>query len=153
MALAATGLMAAKDFTELIAWQRADELERFALEIIKRPILAADKTFCAQTSGAACSAPRNIAEGHGRFAPVQFANFLRVAIASEQETRNQIIKAWQRGAITDSEKRDGLILCKRALTSAIRLRGYLQTEAAKANAKAIEHRVVNDVIDDAEHLP
>jgi four helix bundle protein len=136
--------MPAKDFTELIAWQRADELERFALDIIKRPILACDKTFCEQTSDAAGSAPRNIAEGHGRFAPVQFANFLRVAIASEQETRNQIIKAWQRGAITDSEKRDGLILCKRALSSAIRLRAYLQTEEAKANAKAIEIRQAGD---------
>jgi four helix bundle protein len=87
--------MTAKDFTELIAWQRADALERFALEMIKRPVLAQDTTFCEQTSDAAASAPRNIAEGHGRFAPAQFANFLRIAIGSEQETRNQIIKAWQ----------------------------------------------------------
>ena len=133
--------MTAKDFTELIAWQRADALERFALEMIKRPVLAQDTTFCEQSSDAAASAPRNIAEGHGRFAPAQFANFLRIAIASEQETRNQIIKAWQRGAITDSEKQDGLLLSKRALTAAVRLRAYLQTEEAKANAKAIEHRV------------
>ncbi len=132
--------MTAKDFTELIAWQRADELERFALEMIKRPVLVQDKTFCEQTSDAAASAPRNIAEGHGRFGPAQFANFLRIAIASEQETRNQIIKAWQRGAITDSEKQDGLLLSKRALTAAVRLRAYLQTEEARANAKAIEHR-------------
>jgi four helix bundle protein len=133
--------MTAKDFTELIAWQRADELERFALEMIKRPVLVQDKTFCEQTSDAAASAPRNIAEGHGRFGPAQFANFLRIAIASEQETRNQIIKAWQRGAITDSEKQDGLLLSKRALTAAVRLRAYLQSEEARANAKAIEHRV------------
>jgi four helix bundle protein len=133
--------MTAKDFTELIAWQRADALERFALEMIKRPVLAQDTTFCEQTSDAAASAPRNIAEGHGRFAPAQFANFLRIAIASEHETRNQIIKAWQRGAITDSEKQEGLLLGKRALTAAVRLRAYLQTEEARANAKAIEHRV------------
>lgn len=133
--------MTAKDFTELIAWQRADELERFALEMIKRPTLARDETFCQQTSDAASSAPRNIAEGHGRFAPAQFANFLRIAIGSEQETRNQIIKAWQRGAITDSEKQEGLLLSKRALTAAVRLRAYLQTEEAKANARAIEYRV------------
>jgi hypothetical protein len=62
------------------------------------------------------------------------------AIASEQETRNQIIKGWQRGALTDSEKREGLILSKRALAAAVRLRSYLQTEQAKANAKAIEAR-------------
>ena len=133
--------MTAKDFTELIAWQRADELERFALDMITRPVLATDQTFCKQTSDAAASAPRNIAEGHGRFAPAQFANFLRIAIASEQETRNQIIKAWQRGAITDSEKFDGLLLSKRALAAAIRLRAYLQSEEAQANARAIEHRV------------
>ena len=133
--------MSAKDFTELIAWQRADELERFVLEMIKRPVLAQDTTFCEQASDAASSAPRNIAEGHGRFAPAQFANNLRIAIGSEQETRNQIIKAWQRGAITESEKKDGMLLSKRALTAAVRLRAYLQTEEARANAKAIEHRV------------
>lgn len=90
--------------------------------MIKRPALARDAEFCRQTSDAASSAPRNIAEGHGRFAPPQFANFLRIAIGSEQETRNQIIKAWQRGALTDTEKSDGLLLTKRALASAIRLR-------------------------------
>ena len=35
-----------KDFTELIASQRADELERFALDMITRPVLATDQTFC-----------------------------------------------------------------------------------------------------------
>lgn len=34
--------MTAKDFTELIAWQRADALERFALEMIKRSPVADD---------------------------------------------------------------------------------------------------------------
>ena len=72
--------MTAKDFTELVAWQRADELEQFALEIIKRPRLARDRDYCAQTSDAASSAPRNIAEGFGRFAPIQNANFVRIAI-------------------------------------------------------------------------
>lgn len=132
--------MVAKDFTDLIAWQGADALERFAMEMIKRPAVCRDADFCRQTSDAASSAPRNIAEGHGRFAPIQFANFLRIAIASEQETRNQIIKGWQRGALTDAEKREGLILSKRALAAAIHLRSYLQTEQAKANAKAIEAR-------------
>ena len=114
--------MAANDFTELIAWQLADQLEKFALEMIKQPQLARDRDFCDQTSSAATSAPRNIAEGHGRFAPAQFSNFLRIAIGSEMETPNQIIKAWQRGAITENEKNDGVLLSKRALTAAIRLR-------------------------------
>jgi four helix bundle protein len=128
----------AKDFTDLIAWQRADELERDVKDIIKRPILVRDRDYCEQTADAAASAPRNIAEGFGRFAPVQFANFLRIAIGSEMETKNQILKAWQRGAITDNELRAGTVLCKRAIGAAVGLRRYELSQEAKANAKRIE---------------
>ena len=128
----------AKDFTELIAWQRADDLERFVQEIIKRPSLSRDSDYCEQAASAASSAPRNIAEGFGRFAPVQFANFLRIAIGSELETKNLILKAWQRGAITDEEHWAGVVLCKRAIAAAVGLRRYLVTQQARANAKRIE---------------
>jgi four helix bundle protein len=131
----------AKDFTEVIAWQRADDLERFVQEIIKRPALACDSDYCSQTADAAASAPRNIAEGFGRFAPIQFANFLRIAIGSEVETKNQILKAWQRGAITDEEHWAGMVLCKRAIGAAVGLRRYQLTQEAKANAKRIESNV------------
>lgn len=131
----------AKDFTELIAWQRADDLERFVQEVIKRPTLARDSDYCRQAADAAASAPRNIAEGFGRFAPVQFANFLRIAIGSEQETKNQILKAWQRGAITDEEHWAGMILCKRAIGASVGLRRYLLTQQAKTNAKQVESNV------------
>ena len=130
--------MIANDFTELIAWQRADDLERFVREIIKRPILARDHDYCSQAADAAASAPRNIAEGFGRFAPVQFANFVRIAIGSEVETKNHILKAWQRGAITDEEHWAAVMLCKRAIGAAIGLRRYLISQQAKANAKRIE---------------
>lgn len=143
--------MVAKDFTELIAWQRADALEQFALDMIKRRPVCDDQTFCEQTIDCASSAPRNIAEGHGRFAPVPFANFLRIAIGSEQETRNQIIKACQRGAITEDEKREGLILSKRALAAAVRLRHYLLSQQAKANARAIEERSNPRTIEPSNH--
>ena len=137
MPIAATGPMA-NEFTELIAWQRADELEKFMLEIIKRPSISRDKDFCEQTSGAAGSAPRNIAEGFGRFAPIQFANFLRIAIGSEKETQNQILKAWQRGVITDEERDAGLLLARRAVSAATGLRRYNLSLKARANAKRIE---------------
>jgi four helix bundle protein len=128
----------AKDFTELIAWQSADDLERFVLEIVRRPTLARDRDYVAQASDAAASAPRNIAEGFGRFAPLQFANFLRIAIGSEVETKNQILKAWQRGAISDEEHWAGMLLCKRAIGAAVGLRRYQLTQRAKDNAKRIE---------------
>ena len=122
----------------MIAWQRADDLERFVQEIIKRPTLARDRAYCEQAADSAASAPRNIAEGFGRFGPIQFANFLRIAIGSEAETKNQILKAWQRGAITDEEYEAGILLCKRAIGAAVGLRRYQLSEHAKANAKRIE---------------
>jgi len=131
-------MAAAKDFTELIAWQRADDLERFVIEILRRPVLARDLDYCRQTADSAASGPRNIAEGFGRFAPAQFSNFLRIAIGSELETKNQLLKAWQRGALTDEEHWAGMVLCKRAIGAAVGLRRYLLTQQAKANAKSIE---------------
>jgi four helix bundle protein len=130
----------ARDFTELIAWQRADELERFAQALIRHPLLERDRDFCEQTADAAASAPRNIAEGFGRFAPAQFANSLRIAIGSELETKNQILKAWQRGALSNDEYGAATVLCKRAIGAAVGLRRYLVSQAARANARQIEAR-------------
>ena len=135
--------MTAKDLTELVAWQRADELEKFAQTIIKRPALSRDRDYCTQTADAAASAPRNIAEGFGRFGPIQNANFVRIAIGSEMETKNQITKAWQCGAISLEEFNDGMLLCRRALGAAIGYRRYLLSEAAKRNAKQIESNQQN----------
>jgi four helix bundle protein len=143
----------ANEFTELIAWQRADELEKFMLEIIKRPSISRDKEFCEQTSSAAGSAPRNIAEGFGRFAPIQFANFLRIAIGSEKETKNQILKAWQRGVITDKERDAGLLLARRAVAAATGLRRYNLSLKARANAKRIEDACARWTDEPVNHEP
>ena len=142
--------MAANDFTELIAWQRADALERFVLTMLTHPILAKDRKFCEQVSDSANSASRNIAEGYSRFAPPQFANLLRIAIGSEGETRSQIIQAWRRGALTDQQKDEGLLLCKRALTAAIRLRLYLDSSEARRHAKEIETATKQRLNDEAD---
>jgi hypothetical protein len=43
--------MAAKTFNELAAWQRADELRRFVMEVTERPAVARDFRFCDQLQG------------------------------------------------------------------------------------------------------
>ena len=85
--------MVAKDSTELVAWQLAQELNEFMHNVTNRQALARDFDSCRQVNDAAESAPRNIAEGFGRFAPREFAQFLRIAIGSEFETRSHIIRA------------------------------------------------------------
>jgi four helix bundle protein len=134
-----------KDFTELIAWQLAEELNVFIHDVTKRPGLAQDFKFRDQANDAGDSAPRNIAEGFGRFAPTQFAQFLRIAIASEFETKNHIIRAARRGFLTSDECNFGLRLAKRSITAAIRLRRYQLTKQAQLNARAIEQRQLRDL--------
>ena len=129
----------AKDFTELIAWQLAVELADFVANMTRRPALARDRVFCAQANDAAESAPRNIAEGFGRFAPKEFAQHMRIAIGSELETRNQILEAARKDAITPAERDRGVLLTRRAVTAALRLRRYLRSSRARANAERIEN--------------
>jgi four helix bundle protein len=83
----------AREFTELVAWQLARDLKLLVYEVAKRPAVTRDFRFVAQIVDAAASAPRNIAEGFGRFNRREFAHFLKIAIASEQEVRNHFIDA------------------------------------------------------------
>ena len=118
----------AKEFTELIAWQLARELKLSVYELVKQPKVARDLKFIDQITDAAASAPRNIAEGFGRFNRKEFAQFLKIAISSEQEVRNHFIDAFDRGYIEASVRDDGVQLSKRAVTAAARLRRYLLSD-------------------------
>ncbi len=127
--------MADTDFTALIAWQRADELEKFVVEMLKHPGLAREAEFCAHARDAARLATRNIADGFDGFGHSQFAGRLRIAIDSEMQTRAHIVSAWQRDALTDSQKSAGLLLCRRAVASAVCLRLDLESPEATARIR------------------
>ena len=68
-----------KDFREIVAWQRANELKLIADALITKPEVARRFKFCDQLSDAARSGPRNIAEGFARFKHKEFAQFVRIA--------------------------------------------------------------------------
>jgi len=57
-------------------------------EFVERPQVKRKYEFCDQLREAARSAPTNIAEGFGRFGNKQFANFARIAKASETNARS-----------------------------------------------------------------
>ncbi len=116
----------AKDFIELVAWQRADELRRFVIEITARPNVARDFRFCNQCKDAARSAPSNIAEGFGRWSHRDFARFLQIAIGSLKETRDLLIDARHRGYITEDELQWATVIAKRANAACAGLIRYLK---------------------------
>jgi four helix bundle protein len=68
---------------------------------------------------------RNIAEGFGRYDHKEFANFIKIALASEFETRSNLIEALDKRYISEQESEDGLRLTRRAITCAVRFREYL----------------------------
>jgi four helix bundle protein len=131
--------MTAHDFTELIAWQLAAQLESFVARLLERRIWR-DPTLVEQINDSSSSAPRNIAEGFGRFGPIEFGNFLRIAIASEFETKNHLLKAAKAGYIGAAERDEGLVLIRRATKAAIELRRYVLSPEGRENAKRIDSR-------------
>ena len=125
----------ARDFTELVAWQLARELKLVLAEITARPKVARDRKFCEQADDAGASAPRNIAEGFGRFDGKEFAQFLKIAVASEFETRNHILDAFDKKYISEEERDAAILLTRRAITAATRLRTYLLSPDNKKKAR------------------
>ena len=68
MPLAVAWCMGAKHFTELRAWQLARQLKvEVDRAILAKAAALADRKFCEQLSDAVRLAPRNLAEGFGRF--------------------------------------------------------------------------------------
>jgi four helix bundle protein len=90
-----------RDFRELVCWQLSYELKCEVLAFIENGPASKDLKYRDQLKDSASSAPRNIAEGFGRFRPGDFARFLEIARASLIETRNHLIDGRDRGYLVN----------------------------------------------------
>jgi four helix bundle protein len=104
-------------------WELRDEINR----LTGTGPAARDFEFRNQIRDSAGSSPRNIAEGHGRFKPRQFAQFLRIARGSLQETRNHLQDGQTRNYFRAEDANKRLVLQKRALAGTTRLIKYLES--------------------------
>ena len=116
-----------KDFREIGAWQLANDLKLLAYEIVKRSTAANDFKFRDQLRDSARSAPRNIAEGFGRFKHKEFAQFARVAKGSEAEVLNHFIDAVESGYMSKEEFPRFEHAARKALKAVNGLIHYLET--------------------------
>lgn len=73
------------------------------------------------------SGPRNIAEGFARYRHKEFAQFVRIAKASEAEVLNHFIDAHDQRLMTDDEFQRAEHLTRRALKAANGLIRYLES--------------------------
>jgi four helix bundle protein len=119
-----------KRFEDLAAWRLAVEVQTLADGLCARQRVVRDFKFRQQLADAAASAPRNIAEGFGRFGHAEFARFVGIARASEQEVLNHFRHALDSGYLAAEEFPGYETACKRALKASSGLLRYLRTPRA-----------------------
>jgi four helix bundle protein len=95
---------------------------------------AKDFKYCDQIRDSARGAPRTIAEGFGRYRPVEFARFLEFARASLMETHNHLLDGLDQNYLSAAECDVLCTLASRAIGATTNLHAYLQT------CKAPPHR-------------
>ena len=123
-----------RDFRQLLCWQLSHELKCEVLAFTATPPASRDGRFCDQIRDSAAGAPRNIAEGFGRFRPGDFARFLEYARASLMETQNHLIDARDRRYLEDPLYSRLFNLAGSALRTTTKLMIAKQKEAAKARS-------------------
>ena len=123
--------MGARTFGELDAWRLSNELKVRIYELLVSGAAARDLEFRNQIRNAAASAPRNIAEGFGRYLPRDFSQYLRIANGSLMETSNHLQDGVDRGYFTLEQIADLQILARRASAATTGLIRYLQKAQAR----------------------
>src|ERR1043166_4624616 len=85
-----------------------------------------DFEYCRQIRKSSSSAPRNMAEGFGRFLPGDFARFMRIALGSLNETRDHLRAGDEQGYLNTTEYQELRTLADRAIGASVRLTDYLE---------------------------
>jgi four helix bundle protein len=117
----------ARTFDELDAWRLSADLRDRIFQETRSGVWLTDLRFREQLRDASASAPRNIAEGFGAYAPREFARFTRIARRSLVETQSHLLDARGRGYLSPERAADLLTLSRRALAAITGLLKYLES--------------------------
>src|SRR5688572_10313386 len=121
-------------FTKLRAWQACEVYKKAVYRITERPPLATDWRRRGQLEEAVRGPGGHIAEGFGRFNPLDFARFVVIARASLIESQSHLIDLVDRGHITEEARLALNGLAETALEEVTGLLEYLQSPEALRNA-------------------
>lgn len=132
--------MGAKHYWELTAWQAVRAFKVGIYDLIERKPLADDIKLREQLRESVASAQSHIAEGYGRFDPLDFARFVKMSVASMIECHNHLGDAVDRRRITEEARREHLARWEAAMKEAGGLLDYLQSPEAKRNAERLRQK-------------
>ena len=116
-----------KRYEDLIAWQLAYELQRAVSALTATGAVSTDFKFRDQVRDSSSSATRNIAEGFARWAPAEFARFLRIARGSLNETHNSVRDGRDRGDFMAEDADRMQLVAGRAAKAITGLIRYLES--------------------------
>ena len=117
----------ARRYEDLVIWRLSVKLRKEVLELTAAGPAARDFEFRRQIRESTRSAPRNIAEGFGRYNPRPFAQFLRIARVSLLETRNHLQDGLECGYFNNAAIAPLLSLQRQAQAGCTRLIKYLES--------------------------
>jgi four helix bundle protein len=132
--------MGAKHYWELTAWQAVRAFKVGIYDLIEREPLANDFKLREQLRESVASAQSHIAEGYGRFDPLDFARFVKMSRASMLECHNHLGDAVDRKRITEDIRREHLVRWDEAMKEIGGLLDYLQSPEAKRNADRLRQQ-------------
>src|SRR4051794_15412451 len=90
-------------FEDFNAWKLSEELKEEVFKFTSKRPVSNDFDYCNQIRDSARSAPRNIAEGFGRYYPSESVPFYRIALGSLSETLNHLIDGRKRDFLSEDE--------------------------------------------------
>ena len=115
------------------------ELSLEVWQFTREPHVVRNFKYCEQIRDSSDSAHRNVAEGFGRYNPVEFARFLDVSRGSAEETRAMLATARAKGFLSDDDFATLDKLAVRGLQALAKFQRYLRSPAAKRNAERSRH--------------
>jgi four helix bundle protein len=132
--------MGAKTFRDLRAWNAVRAFKLGIYELIEQQPLAGDFTLRDQLRDAAAAAQSHISEGFGRFDPMDFGRFVKMARSSLLECQNHLGDAVDRRHITEESTHEHLLRWEAAMKEIGGLLDYLQSPEAKKNAERLRQQ-------------
>jgi four helix bundle protein len=116
-----------KDFREIVAWRYARDLKIRVDVFLERPNVRSKYKLYDQLHDAVRSAPRNIAEGFGKFGNKEFARYARIAKGSEIEVLNHLLDLRDQRFISEDELMLSEHAARKALKAVVGLIRHLES--------------------------
>jgi four helix bundle protein len=131
-------------FEDLRCWQAAYRYKKVVYDLCEQGSLAADFKLRDQLMDSVAGPPSHIAEGYGRFNPVDSSKFAGYARASLMESQNHLRDAVDRRHITEEQRLELNVLAEAALAEVTGWLDYLRSpEALRKAREARERRAWN----------